>query len=87
VGLDTVELLLSTEELFGISIPDEVAEHIFTVGQLRDFIVEQQTKRGVHNVNGEIVFDQLRTLISHHLAVKPEEVVPHARFIEDLRAD
>jgi acyl carrier protein len=87
VGLDTVELLLSTEELFGISIPDEVAEHIFTVGQLRDFIVDQQRKRGVPNVDGNIVFDQLRTLISHHLAVKPEEVVPHARFIEDLRAD
>lgn len=87
MGLDTVELLLSVEENFGIDVPDEAAGQIFTVGQLRDFIVEQQSGRGVPDVNGDVVLEQLRILIARHLALNPEEVVPQARFVEDLRAD
>ena len=87
MGLDTVELLLATEELFSIEIPDDDAERITTVGQLRDYIVTRLTERGDSHVNADIVFDQLRTLICHHLGVEPGEVVPGARFVEDLRAD
>ena len=34
MGLDTVELVLRTEEVFGISLPDEECEQIVTVGDL-----------------------------------------------------
>ncbi|MGI4756644.1 MAG: hypothetical protein ACRYGF_07330 [Janthinobacterium lividum] len=34
MGLDTVEILLRTEEVFGICLPDEECEKIVTVGDL-----------------------------------------------------
>ena len=87
MGLDTVELLLSTEELFGIEIPDDDASEIVTVGELRDYIAAKLIQRGDSSVNADIVFDQLRTLICQHLGVEPHQVVPGARFVDDLHAD
>jgi acyl carrier protein len=37
-SLDTVELVMELEEEFAISIPDDAAEKIQTVGQAIDFI-------------------------------------------------
>ena len=39
-SLDIVELVMALEEEFGVSIPDESAEKIKTVGDAVDFIVE-----------------------------------------------
>lgn len=35
--LDLVELVMSTEEHFGIETPDHIAETLFTVGDLHGF--------------------------------------------------
>ena len=37
-SLDTVELIMEFEKEFNISIPDEEAENIVTVGQAIDFL-------------------------------------------------
>jgi acyl carrier protein len=87
MGLDTVELILSAEELFDIVITDEDASEVITVGDFHSLIVRQLRAANRPSVNDSIVMDQLRTLICHHLAVKPSEVTPGARFREDLRAD
>lgn len=39
MGLDTVELVMEMEETFGITIPDEEAEKIHTVGQAYRYIL------------------------------------------------
>jgi len=39
-SLDIVELVMALEEEFGVSIPDENAEKIKTVGDAVDFITE-----------------------------------------------
>jgi acyl carrier protein len=39
-SLDIVELVMALEEEFGVSIPDEQAEKIKTVGDAVDFIAE-----------------------------------------------
>lgn len=39
-SLDTVELVMELEEVFNISIPDDVAEKIQTVGQAIDYITK-----------------------------------------------
>ena len=38
MGLDTVELVMEFEDEFELSIPDEEAEKIQTVGQAIDYI-------------------------------------------------
>jgi acyl carrier protein len=39
-SLDIVELVMALEEEFGVSIPDEQAEKIKTVGDAVDFVAE-----------------------------------------------
>lgn len=41
-SLDVVELVMAMEEAFDISIPDEAAENIKTVGDAIDFIKKAQ---------------------------------------------
>ena len=43
-SLDTVELVMEFEDEFELSIPDEEAEKIQTVGQAIDYIVEHTNK-------------------------------------------
>ena len=40
-SLDTVELVMASEEEFDIEIPDDAAEHIQTVGDAVKFITEK----------------------------------------------
>ena len=47
-SLDTVELVMELEEEFDITIPDEKAEEIQTVGQAVDYI-QQHTGDAVKN--------------------------------------
>ena len=43
-SLDTVELIMEFEKEFDISIPDEQAENIQTVGQAINYLEEQSSK-------------------------------------------
>jgi acyl carrier protein len=43
-SLDTVELVMEFEDEFEMSIPDEEAEKIRTVGQAIDYILEHMSK-------------------------------------------
>ena len=40
-SLDTVELIMQFEEEFGIEIPDEEAEELFSVGQAVNYITNR----------------------------------------------
>lgn len=44
-SLDTVELVMTLEEQFGVEIPDEDAEKIQTVGQAIDYIKTKLNKQ------------------------------------------
>jgi acyl carrier protein len=87
MGLDTVELVLAVERHFDIEIPDEEASKLYTVGLLHSFVVAQMLRAGRSGVDAEKVYGELRVLICHQLGVKPGEVVPDARFVQDLKAD
>lgn len=47
MGLDTVELVISFEEAFGIEIPDAVAETMRTPADVIDYVHSNQTKGGI----------------------------------------
>lgn len=87
MGLDTVELVLAVEEVFQIDIPDDIAASITTVGGLHEFVVAELIRLKRPNVHRDIVYDLLKNIICMQLGVKPEEVIPTARFVQDLRAD
>lgn len=82
-----MELILSIEDTFDIEISDAVAEKIYTVGDLHEFVFSELTRLERLNINREIVFDVLRSLVCSQLGVKPDEVVPSAHFVNDLHAD
>jgi acyl carrier protein len=44
-SLDTVELVMEFEDEFELSIPDEEAEKIQTIGQAVDYIAKAQTEK------------------------------------------
>ncbi len=86
MGLDTVELVMSVEEEFGIDIPPEAAEKITTVGDLRDFVVRslQRKGAGTSEVSGDSVLQRIQRIFEKGHGIGPERVVPTARIIADL---
>ena len=86
MGLDSVELVMATEEHFGIEIPDRIAEQLFTVGSLHEFVVLELQRIGKPTA-ADVVFAELRELICDQLGIKPDRVVPEARFVQDLKID
>jgi acyl carrier protein len=87
VGLDTVELVFAIEAEFGVVIPDEKAAKLNTVGDMHAFLVSELARCVPTAVDDELIYVKLREVICHHTGVKPEEVVPSARFVQDLRLD
>ena len=78
---------MAVEDHFSFDIPNEVAETLFTVGSLHSYIVSELRRLGRSDVDPAQIYSELRELICKQLGVKPEEVVPEAEFVKDLRAD
>jgi acyl carrier protein len=87
MGLDTVELVMAVEEHFDIRIDDGAAAAIYTVGLLHAHVLRELAARGDTARSEAQVFSELRELICHQLGVRPDQVVPEARFVQDLGAD
>lgn len=45
-SLDVMEIIMAVEERFDVSVPDEKAERVSTVGDLQEAIAELKQKRG-----------------------------------------
>lgn len=86
MGLDTVELVLETEKHFGISISDEVASHINTVGEFVSLISILRSEMGSPVSESEI-FTILQQLIHDMFRVSVARITHEARFIQDLRLE
>lgn len=87
MGLDTVELALAVEKRFSITIPNEVAARLATVGQMHQFIIEQLKRESSPEPNRDEVYVTLTDVICHQLGVRREDVTPNAHFVYDLGAD
>lgn len=88
MGLETVELVMAVEEEFAIEIPNSEAAKMERVGDMHAFVVRtlrQHDETAV--VDADQIWTRLRELVVEQLGVRPEEVIPSAHFIRDLRAD
>jgi acyl carrier protein len=87
MGLDSVELVMSVEEHFGITIPDDDASTLTTVGKLHYWVVNQLQRLKRPEVDSTVVFQELRQLICDQLGIAPDRVIAEARFVQDLHVD
>jgi acyl carrier protein len=87
MGLDSVELVMAVEEHFGISIPDDDASTLVTVGKLYNWVVSELHRLKRPGVDPTVVFNELRQLICDQLGVSADRVVSGARFVQDLNVD
>ena len=88
MGLDAVETVLWAEGNFGISIPDEVASEMRTVGEFCTFIHQQLVLTdGLKTKSTHQIFDEVRNYLINQLKIKPELITQHAEFIKYLGLD
>ena len=76
MGLDLVELLMEVEEAFGISIPDEDAPAVETVGSFHDCLLRQL---GTHQQTGcltAVAFYQVRRALISVLGLPRKQLRP-----------
>ena len=85
MGLDTVELVMAVEEEFALEISNADAAKMERVGDMHAFILRTLRERGASPDDAEI-WKRLHQIVVEQLGVRPDEVIPTARFIKDLRA-
>jgi hypothetical protein len=74
MGLDSVEILMKVENTFGISIPDEEAEKILTVGDFHDSVWRHLTGKHSDKCKSQHLFYTLRKSFADSFGCSPREV-------------
>ena len=80
---DPVAVVMAIEEKFGITIPDEEAEKITTMGQLYDYVVTRVARGQAQVCVTSAAFYRLRRALGEVCGVPRERVRSRAR-LEDL---
>ncbi len=82
MGLDSLEIILSTEREFDLEIPDEDARRMLRVGDLCDFVIARTgaTTRDAR----ESVWQKIVEIVVLEVGVEPNRVTRDARFVADL---
>lgn len=92
MGLDSVELLVTIEKAFGISIPDLEAENILTVGDLYNAVWDKIDQKESQKCTSAILFYRLRKHFEHRYNLKPrifdletnlKDIIPHQNRREE----
>ena len=97
MGLDIVHFIMATETEFNVSFDNVELSRIRTVGEFYELVLkelrrqqsylapEQSTSLGLWN-DGE-VWTAIRRLLVETQGMKPEQITPGARFVDDLAMD
>jgi acyl carrier protein len=86
MGLDTVELVMAFEEEFHIEIPDEAAEKMITVRNVRDFVVAEGRRLG-RTIDPVDAFERIRKRTIDISNARPADIGLDTRFVDDLGLD
>ena len=87
MGLDSVELVMKVEESYDISIPDDDAEKLVTVGKLHAYVIAALKQKGRTDLDSQTIFNELRSIISRQLGVKANDITAETHFVKDLQLD
>jgi acyl carrier protein len=90
MGLDTVELVMTIEEEFGMKIPNEEAAKLETVGELSSYVqrrLEGDRGRPLDGAERVAVWERVKAIVVEQLGVDPERVTEDANIVLDLGAD
>lgn len=87
MGLDGVELILATEEEFGISIDDVDAERLNTPRDLADYVAYRlgAAKAGAKRCLSQAGFHRLRAVLVRQFGARRSDVRPDSRITDFLR--
>jgi hypothetical protein len=80
MGLDIVMLVMDVEERFGVTLPDERAERITTVGELYTFLLGQTRRRAADPCPTGRAFHGLRRTFTGEFGIDRKRVRPAARL-------
>ena len=87
MGLDTVELVIRTEEEFDIQIENSEAEQIITVNDLFECVAKKLSENSRLNVERDILLQQVIQIVSEQAGVDTEKIKPSSSFLDDLGMD
>lgn len=82
MGLDGVELIIATEESFGISIADEEAEKVVTVDDLYQLILAKVTPATRNKCISASAFYNLRGIIAAKLGIDRKTILKDTKLDE-----
>ena len=85
MGLETVKILMDMEDHFPVSIPDDLASDIVTVGDLHRVIVELLLAQGRQRNQelGREVWDRMMAVLKKN-GIPLEGVRPDSRWLGDI---
>ncbi len=86
MGLDTIEFVMWVEEEFGIEIPDRDAAELVTVSELCRYVANRIPPKKSGDIEGEI-FDKVSRHLNTEFGVPLCQILPDARFVQDLGLD
>jgi hypothetical protein len=83
MDLETVELIMAVEEEFIIEIPDDRAERITSIGELRN-VVLTELQRFDRRPGPDAVLDRISEIAAHFAHVDRSSIGPDTMLVEDL---
>jgi len=85
MGLDSIELIVTLEEKFGIEIPNEDAAKLAVLGDLHSYVVRALQRRG-EKPDEAAIWESIKETVVELLCVRPERVTRSAHVVLDLGA-
>ena len=91
MGLDSVELLMTIEDKFGIQIPDREAENIATVEHMVDAVYEKIKVSADNKCLSQIIFYRIRKVFEEfgnsRVDITPDTKMSHLLSSTNLQSD
>lgn len=87
MGLDVIELVQSVEREFQITIPNDTAPTLGTLGELQAFVVQSLQKKTGAAVDAADAWERLKRILIEQFAIRESLLVPSAHIVHDLGLD